>query len=282
MPSIKTENFAITEGIRIGGGFLPVLFAGPCVIESEGMALFHAAKIVKIAKNVGLPFVFKASYDKANRTSRSSYRGPGIDEGLRVLEKVRREIGLPVITDAHSVSEINTVGEVVDVIQIPAFLSRQTDLLEAAARTEKVVNVKKGQFLAPDDVENIIDKVLGAGGRRLMLTERGVSFGYRRLVVDYTGIVKMREFGWPIVFDATHSVQSPGGLGGRSGGEARFAPYLAYAAAAVGVDGLFIETHENPPHALSDGPNMIPLAELEAVLARFKTIVEIELGKSNS
>lgn len=232
----------------------------------------HAESICKIAADVGMPFIFKASYDKANRTSHSSYRGPGLEEGLRILSRVKEELNIPLLTDAHSVSEISKAAEIVDVIQIPAFLCRQTDLLEAAARTGKTVNVKKGQFISPSDVKNIIDKVTNAGGSRLIITERGSSFGYNRLVVDFTGIVKMRKLGAPVVFDATHSVQAPGGLGSSSGGDSSLAPYLAYAAAAVGVDGLFIEVHENPAQALSDGPNMIPLAELEQVLKRFKEI----------
>ena len=268
-----TRSFPIAEGIHIGGEFPPVLFAGPCVIENERMVMEIAGKVSLIARTVGIPYIFKASYDKANRTSGTSFRGPGIHEGLRILEKVKKELNIPVITDAHSPEEFKMAGEVVDVVQIPAFLCRQTDLIIAAVKTGKVVNVKKGQFLSPDDVPNIIEKITTAGGERIIITERGTSFGYNRLIVDYTGIVKIREFGLPLVFDATHSVQSPGGLGGKSGGESKYAPWLAWAAAAIGIDGLFIETHENPDKALSDGPNMIPLDQLEQVLVRFMKII---------
>ncbi len=264
------ERFEITEGIPIGGGSPPVLIAGPCVIEGEAMALRHAEAIAAVASRVGMNWVFKSSYDKANRTSGRSYRGPGLEEGLRILSRVRAEIGVPVITDVHSVPEVRAAAEVVDIIQIPAFLCRQTDLLTAAAASGRVVNVKKGQFIAPPDVKHIIEKVRDAGGKRLMLTERGTCFGYNRLVVDFTGLWRMRRFGCPVVFDATHSVQAPGGLGNRSGGDRRDAPYLAWAAAAVGVDGLFLEVHEAPDRALSDGPNMIALDDLEAILRRFK------------
>ena len=265
------KAFSITPNVSIGGG-KPILIAGPCVIEDEGMTLRHAERIMQIAAEVGMPFVFKASYDKANRSSADSFRGPGLDEGLKILAKVKRELGLGVLTDAHSVAEMAAAGEVVDVVQVPAFLCRQTDLIIAAAKTGKVVNVKKGQFLAPDDVANIIAKVRGAGGERLFITERGTSFGYNRLVVDFAGIVRMREFGYPVIFDATHSIQTPGGLGDKSGGERRYAPFLAYAAAAVGVDGLFVEVHEDPDRALSDGPNMIPLEGLKGVLERFMEV----------
>lgn len=279
---LVTKKFEIAEGIHIGGESPFVLFAGPCVIESESMVLFHAAKISKIASRLNIPLIFKASYDKANRTSGSSFRGPGLDEGLRILEKVKGELGLPIITDAHTVSEISAAGEVVDVIQIPAFLCRQTDLLEAAAKTGKPVNVKKGQFMAPDDAANMIGKVTACGNSRVMLTERGVTFGYHQIIVDFAGIVKMRETGWPVIFDATHSVQNPGGLSGITGGEGQYAKYLAWAAAAIGIDGLFIEAHENPSQAKSDAANMIPLSDLEPVLARFKAISEINLTEKPS
>ena len=272
MTSIKTIR--ITADISVGSD-IPLLIAGPCVIEGEDMILRHAEIISRIAAEVGMPFVFKASYDKANRTSHSSYRGPGLEEGLRILARVRKELEIPVLTDTHSVQEVKSAAEVVDIIQIPAFLCRQTDLLEAAAKTGKVVNVKKGQFISPDDVGNIIGKIVNAGGKRLMITERGSCFGYNRLIVDFAGLVKMRAHGYPVIFDATHSVQSPGGLGDRSGGEGWLAPYLAWAAAAVGIDGLFIEIHENPSEALSDGPNMIPLDSLKPVLTRFLKITEI-------
>ena len=272
----QTNIIDIAKGITIGGDSPPVLFAGPCVIESEDSALYHAEQIKMIAQKTGLTFVFKASYDKANRTSIDSYRGPGIDEGLRILTRVRNDLDIPVITDAHSVDEFRIVGSVVDVVQIPAFLCRQTDLLIAAAKTGKTVNIKKGQFLAPKDIFHAIQKVKSAGNELVIITERGVSFGYNRLVVDYTGIVKMRELGFPVIFDATHSVQNPGGAEGKSGGESKYAPFLAWAAAAVGIDGLFIETHKEPSKALSDGPNMIPLNDLEFVLKRFHKLINVQ------
>jgi len=271
----KINSFKIAPDVSIGGDFLPVLIAGPCVIESEDMVMHHAEVISDIARRVGMPFVFKASYDKANRSSHKSFRGPGIDKGLQILARVKDDLGIPVLTDGHSVAEIKIACEVVDIIQIPAFLCRQTDILTTAAETGKCVNVKKGQFLAPDDMKNVIEKVKVAGGERITITERGASFGYNRLVVDYTGLVRMRTFGFPIIFDATHSVQMPGGLGDRTGGESEYAAYLAWAAAAVGVDGLFIEAHENPSEALSDGPNMIPLDKLEPILERFLSICRL-------
>ncbi len=269
---MSLHAFEIVPGVRVGDGAVPLIIAGPCVIEGEDMALRHAECLAEIARRLGVPFVFKASYDKANRTAGKSFRGPGMEEGLRILDRVKREVGVPVLSDVHTEPEIVAAGEVVDVIQIPAFLCRQTDLLEAAARTGKVVNVKKGQWVAPEDVRHILEKVTTAGGGRVMITERGSSFGYHRLVVDYTGLVKMREAGWPVIFDATHSVQSPGGAGETSGGDRTLAPYLAWAAAAVGVDGLFLETHEDPDRALSDGPNMIPLEQVEGVITRFLKI----------
>ncbi len=270
-----TKEFSISEGIRLGGESLPVLFSGPCVIESEALVLEIASRVSRIANKVGLPYIFKASYDKANRTSLNSFRGPGLDEGLRILEKVHAETGLAIITDVHSPEEARSAADVVQVLQIPAFLCRQTDLLVAAAKTGKPVNVKKGQFLAPSDVKHIIGKLEGSGCTRIMITERGSTFGYHQLVVDFIGFIKIRELGYPVILDATHSVQSPGGLDGRSGGEGRYAPYLAWAGAAVGLDGLFVETHPDPETAMSDGPNMIPLDQLEATLARFKTIAEL-------
>lgn len=270
-----TKQFLISNDVPIGGKFPPVLFAGPCVIEGEEMAISHAKQIFTIAKILDMPFVFKASYDKANRTSLDSYRGPGLRKGLEILSRVQSEIGVPVITDAHSVAEIEAVGKVVDVIQIPAFLCRQTDLLVAAAQTGKTVNVKKGQFLAPQDMSNVIGKLTESGCERILLTERGTSFGYNRLTVDFAGVVKMRQLGMPVVFDATHSIQLPGGAGKVSSGEGQYAKYLAWAAAAVGIDGLFVEVHEDPNIAKSDGPNMIKLSELEAILSKFKAYAAI-------
>lgn len=265
-------SFKLTQQIEIGGDNPPVLFAGPCVIENEEMVLRHAAAIAEISDELNIPFIFKASYDKANRTSLDSYRGPGLDEGIRILMRVREELNIPVITDFHSIREVRDGADKVDVIQIPAFLCRQTDLITEAAESGKPVNVKKGQFLAPADVENIIDKLTGSGCEKILITERGSSFGYNRLVVDFAGIVDMSRFGYPLVFDATHSVQSPGGLGGKSGGDRSKAPYLAWASAAVGVDALFLEVHEDPDNALSDGPNMIKISELSNVLKKFAEI----------
>ncbi|MFC2150528.1 3-deoxy-8-phosphooctulonate synthase [Calditrichota bacterium] len=267
-----TNNFHITDNISVGGGHPPILIAGPCVIENEDMILRHAERLAEMTTRIKFPMIFKASYDKANRTSIDSFRGPGIEDGLSILVKVKQKFGLPILTDFHSVKEIEIGGGVVDVIQIPAFLCRQTDLLVTAAKSDKPVNVKKGQFLSPADMEHVVRKLTEAGCQRILLTERGATFGYNRLVVDFTGIVEMRKFGYPIVFDATHSVQAPGGLAGKSGGDGSKAPYLAYAAAAVGVDALFVETHEDPAQALSDGPNMIPLDILEDVLKRFLDI----------
>ena len=272
---INVKQYDIAADIKIGGDSPPVLIAGPCVIESEEMVYRHAEAIGRIAQDIGISFVFKASYDKANRTSYKSYRGPGLKEGLRILANIRARFGIPIITDAHSVPEIETAGEIVDIIQIPAFLCRQTDMLTAAAKTGKVINVKKGQFIAPHDIGNIIEKITHAGGERIIITERGTCFGYNRLVVDFTGLVKMREFGFPVVFDATHSVQSPGGLGDQTGGDSKYAPHLAWAAAAVGVDGLFVEVHEDPTNALSDGPNMIPLKNFKSILQRFLKIASV-------
>jgi 2-dehydro-3-deoxyphosphooctonate aldolase (KDO 8-P synthase) len=243
------------------------LIAGPCVVESRASCLQIARRLDAICRERKLPLVFKASYDKANRSSHRSYRGPGIAEGLAALASVKEELGLPILTDVHSISEIEAASEVADVLQIPAFLSRQTDLLRAAAKTGRWVNVKKGQFLAPQDMKNVVEKLRDAGaGNRVLLTERGSSFGYHNLVVDFRSIPIMGEFKCPIIFDATHSVQRPGGAGDRSDGDSRFVPTLAKAAVAAGCDGLFIETHPNPARALSDGPNMVPLKELPKLL----------------
>lgn len=238
------------------------------MIESEALCLRVARSLRETCDQLGLPFVFKASFDKANRSSASSYRGPGLRQGLRILRKVGRSLGVPVLTDVHTVEQVQAVAEVVDVLQIPAFLCRQTDLVEAAARTQKVVNIKKGQFLSPAEMEWVVRKAEGAGSRRLLLTERGSTFGYNNLVVDMRSIPIMQRYGYPVLFDATHSVQLPGAAGGRSGGDRRFAPILAQAAVAAGANGLFLETHPEPDQALSDGPNMIPLADVSALLAR--------------
>lgn len=265
----------VTVGTTPFGGSHPfALIAGPCVIESREHILRHAEAIAKIARDANVPLVFKSSFDKANRTSGDAFRGPGIDEGLAILAEVKRELGVPVLTDVHEAAQCAAVGEVVDCLQIPAFLCRQTDLLLAAAATGRVVNVKKGQFLAPEDTGNIVSKVKATGNEQVMLTERGTSHGYRTLVVDFAGFPTMRAFGQPLVFDATHSVQRPGGAGTSTGGDRSKVPFLARAAVACGVDGLFLEVHEDPDHAPSDGPNMLRLADLAALLAQLRRVEE--------
>lgn len=260
---------------KVGASHGHFLIAGPCVIESEQLALDTAHRIAEIARAVGLPYIFKSSYDKANRSSIGSFRGPGLQEGLEVLRKVRQEVGVPVLTDVHSVEEATQAGEVVDVLQIPAFLCRQTDLLLAAARTGRVVNVKKGQFLSPWEMGNVVTKLEESGNRRILLTERGSSFGYNNLVVDMRAFPILRGFGYPVVFDATHSVQLPGGAGTRSAGQREFVAPLAAAAAGAGCDGFFMEVHPDPDHALSDGPNMVPLHTLKPLLDRLVRICRI-------
>jgi 2-dehydro-3-deoxyphosphooctonate aldolase (KDO 8-P synthase) len=258
--------------VEIGGGRPLALIAGPCVIESADSALRHAAALKQIADRVGVPYIFKSSYDKANRTSLGSFRGPGIDEGLKILSRVRREIGVPALTDVHEIDQIAPAAEAVDVLQIPAFLCRQTDFVVAVARAGKAVNVKKGQFLAPWDVKNIVEKIVSTGNDQVTVTERGASFGYNNLVSDMRSLVVLGELGYPVVFDATHSLQQPGGLGKASGGDRKYIPALARAAVAVGVDALFMEVHEDPDRALSDGPNSLALADLETLLESVKQI----------
>ena len=259
-------------GFVVGGGRPLALIGGPCAIESEKHALATAERLSEIAAARGVPFVYKSSYDKANRSSVRAYRGPGLAEGLRILGRVRETVGVPVLSDVHDVAEVGPAAEVLDVLQIPAFLCRQTDLVVAAAATGKPVNVKKGQFLAPGDMKNVVEKATSTGNHALLLTERGTSFGYHNLVVDMRGLVDMRALGYPVVFDATHSVQRPGGAGDRSGGERRYVPALARAAVAVGVDALFMEMHEDPDRTLddgrplSDGPNMLRIDDLPALL----------------
>ena len=252
----------------VGEGQRPFLIAGPCVIESEQLVIETAGRIAEIARALSVPYVFKSSFDKANRTSITSFRGPGLEQGLEVLAKVKRQIGVPVLTDVHTESQATQAGQVVDVLQIPAFLCRQTDLLIAAAKTGKVVNVKKGQFLSPLEMGNAVKKVEECGNRRIVLTERGSSFGYNNLVVDMRAFPILRSFGYPVVFDATHSVQLPGGGGTKSSGQREFVEPLACAAAGAGVDGFFMEVHPNPNEALSDGPNMVPLHQLKSLLER--------------
>ncbi|MCL2829950.1 MAG: 3-deoxy-8-phosphooctulonate synthase [Betaproteobacteria bacterium] len=251
------------------------LIAGPCVAESEQLCVDIAGHLRELCARLGLPYIFKASYDKANRSSAASFRGPGIDEGLRILDTVQRKIGVPVLTDVHDKDEIATVAAVADVVQTPAFLCRQTDFIQAVAACGKPVNIKKGQFLAPGDMKNVVEKAYAANGRAdtIMVCERGASFGYNNLVSDMRSLAILRECGCPVVFDATHSVQLPGGQGDRSGGQREFVPVLARAAVAAGISGIFMETHPKPERALSDGPNSWPLAQMEPLL---ETLVEID------
>ncbi|MGB4893598.1 MAG: 3-deoxy-8-phosphooctulonate synthase [Nitrospira sp.] len=253
---------------KIGAGNRPFLIAGPCVIENEQLVIDTAGRIADIAKAIGMPYIFKSSFDKANRTSITSFRGPGLEKGLAVLARVKQHIGVPVLTDVHSEEQATEAGRVVDILQIPAFLCRQTDLLIAAAKTGKVVNIKKGQFLSPPEMGNVVKKVEDSGNRRIVLTERGSSFGYNNLVVDMRSFPIMRRFGYPVVFDATHSVQLPGGGGTKSSGQREFVEPLACAAAGAGCDGFFMEVHPDPDSALSDGPNMVPLHTLQSLLER--------------
>jgi len=260
--------------VTIGGGSPMVLIAGLCVMENEEHTLFIARELKQITDELGIGFCFKASYDKANRSSIKSYRGPGMEKGLGILARVKEECRVPILTDVHCSRDVEAVAKVADIVQIPAFLCRQTDLLVAASSTGRVLNIKKGQFLAPWDVKNIIGKVRSTGFDRILLTERGVSFGYNNLVSDMRSLVIMRSMGYPVVFDATHSVQLPGGMGESTGGQREFVEPLARAAAAVGIDALFLETHESPEKALSDGPNSIPLGDLKSLLSRIIKIDE--------
>ena len=264
--------------VTIGGGAPLALIGGPCAIENEKHALMVAERLQRTTADAGVPFIYKSSYDKANRSSIHAYRGPGLTEGLRILRKVKEEIGLAVLSDVHDVSEVAPAAQVLDVLQIPAFLCRQTDLIVACARSGRPVNVKKGQFVAPRDMANVVDKVRASGCEDLLLTERGTSFGYNNLVVDFRGLPIMRAFGYPVVFDATHAVQLPGGQGDRSGGERQYVQALARAAVAVGVDALFMEMHEDPDRTLedgrplSDGPNMLRLDDLPRLLDELRAI----------
>ncbi|MDA3902239.1 MAG: 3-deoxy-8-phosphooctulonate synthase [Desulfuromusa sp.] len=252
--------------VSFGGSKQLVLIAGPCAIEDENLTLRIAEGLKEITQALGCELIFKASYDKANRTSVTSFRGLGVERGLRVLERVNKELELPIVSDVHDVSQVAAAADVLDVLQIPAFLSRQTDLLVAAGKTGKPINLKKGQFLAPWDIEHGVNKIASTGNEKILLTERGVSFGYNNLVVDMRSLVIMREMGYPVVFDATHSVQLPGGAGGSSSGQRQYVGALSRAAAATGIDGLFWEVHENPDQALCDGANSLPLAQVKALL----------------
>jgi 2-dehydro-3-deoxyphosphooctonate aldolase (KDO 8-P synthase) len=275
MSSAPTKA-AMPSPLAIGpvelGGSKPLFLLGPCVIESEEFVWKMAQSLHRICRTLNVPFVFKASYDKANRTSVKSFRGLGVAEGCRILGEIGKSLGVPVTTDVHTPEEARIASEWIDVLQIPAFLCRQTDLIQAAAETGRVVNVKKGQFLAPGDVRNIADKLIAFGNERFFFTERGVSFGYHNLVADMRSLYWIRELGYRVVFDATHSVQRPGGGGDRTSGDGVLAPVLARAAVAAGCDGVFIETHEDPSQALSDGPNQVPLAELPALLSKLTRI----------
>lgn len=276
----KMEKFkdivSIADRIQIGGDKM-VLFSGPCAAESYDLCMETGGKVKEICATLGIDYVFKSSFDKANRTSSGSYRGPSHEGGLKILERVRKDLGVPVVTDVHESHQCAEVAAVVDVLQIPAFLCRQTDLLRAAAQTGKAVKIKKGQFMAPEDMKYAVDKVRGEGNNNVFLTERGSSFGYHTLVVDMRALPIMRQF-TPVVFDVTHSVQQPGGMGGSSGGQREFAPFLARAAAAAGVDGFFIETHPTPEKALSDGPNMIHLHNMEGFVSMLHHIWKMERG----
>jgi 2-dehydro-3-deoxyphosphooctonate aldolase (KDO 8-P synthase) len=269
------KNHIVKVGdIEIGRGRGLVLFAGPCVIEDERQALYHAERLLKIADSLNMPFIFKSSYDKANRSSCESFRGPGLMKGLNILKRVKERLGLSVVSDVHCRQEIEEAAHVLDIIQIPAFLCRQTDLLLAAAKTGKPVNVKKGQFMAPWDMKNVLVKIKSGGGGDILLTERGTSFGYNNLVSDMRSLPIMRDMGYPVIYDATHSVQLPSGIGRSSGGQREFVSYLAMASVAVGVDGIFIETHKDPDKALSDGSNMLAMKDLRGLLQRLKAIRE--------
>ena len=261
--------------LRFGGGHALFLIAGPCVIESEAHAMKIAEAVARIAADAGVPYIFKASYDKANRSSVKSFRGPGLKEGLRILGKIKAELKLPILTDIHDASQAAPAAEVADVLQIPAFLARQTDLLVAAGATGRVINVKKPQFVAPQDMSNVVEKIASTGNTQIVVTERGASFGYHNLVVDMRSFPILKKLGYPVVFDATHSVQLPGGQGHASGGQPEFIETLARAAVAAGVDGVFLETHDNPAGALSDGANALPLAQLPALLGRLKEMSQL-------
>lgn len=258
--------------IFIGGNAPLAVIAGPCVIESQDSALRHAAALKERADRAGISYIFKSSYDKANRSSVSGFRGPGLEKGLEILARVKSKIGVPILTDVHEIDQVAAVAQVADVLQIPAFLCRQTDFVLAVSRSGKVVNVKKGQFLAPWDMRNVLDKIRATGNEQILLTERGASFGYNNLVSDMRSLVVMREFGYPVVFDATHSLQLPGGLGSASGGERKYIPALARAGVAAGLDALFMEVHEDPDRAMSDGPNSLRLEDFEGLLEVVKRV----------
>ena len=280
--SMNQLNQVSLGGLRLGAGNSLFLIAGPCVIESERHARTIAESAARIAADAGVPYIFKASYDKANRSSVNSFRGPGLTEGLRILGRIKADLNLPILTDIHEPSHAAPAAEVADVLQIPAFLARQTDLLVAAGKTGRVINIKKPQFVSPADMKNVVEKIESTGNKQIMLTERGSSFGYQNLVVDFRGIPQMKKFGYPVVFDATHSVQLPGGQGHASSGQPEFIDPLARAAVAAGTDGIFIETHDNPAKALSDGANALPLNQLAELLSRLKQLSALVRGWSKT
>ncbi len=272
LPSVKEVRIG---PVTLGGRRPLALIAGPCVIESEGACLEVAAGLKELTRSLGIPLIFKSSYDKANRSSLRSYRGPGLDQGLKVLDRVKRELGIPVLSDVHRLEEVKEAAQVLDVLQVPAFLCRQTDFVLAVAQAGKGVNVKKGQFLAPWDMQNIVEKIESAGNRSILLTERGASFGYNNLVADMRSLVVMRQTGYPVIYDVTHSLQLPGGLGTSSGGQREYIPPLARAGVAAGIDGLFMEVHPNPSEALCDGPNSQPLKEVGPLLEQLMALDRI-------
>ncbi len=274
----QTKEIEINDKIKIGESNKLLLIAGPCVIESEQMVMDIAKDLVEITKSLDVNLVFKASFDKANRSSINSFRGPGLDKGLEILKKVKEKYNIPITTDIHESSQAKKLAEVVDIIQIPAFLCRQTDLLIAAAQTNKIINVKKGQFLAPWDMKNVVNKLVESKNEKIILTERGTTFGYNNLVVDMRSLLEMRDYGYPIVFDATHSVQKPGGKGDSTGGDRKYVYPLMRAAAAVGVDGIFAEVHPEPDNAKSDGPNMLRLDTLKDILENIIAISKLVKG----
>jgi 2-dehydro-3-deoxyphosphooctonate aldolase (KDO 8-P synthase) len=267
-----TPKIVVIENLQVGGGLPLAVIAGPCVIESKDSAVKHGAALKAAADRVGVPYIFKSSYDKANRSSLHSFRGPGLEDGLEILAAVKEKIGVPILTDVHEIDQVDRVKQVADILQVPAFLCRQTDFVLAVAKSGKVVNIKKGQFLAPWDMRNVVDKIRSTGNERILLTERGASFGYNNLISDMRSLVVMRELGYPVVFDATHSLQLPGGLGEASGGERKYIPALARSGVAAGIDALFMEVHEDPEHALSDGPNSLPLRDFENLLRVVKRL----------
>jgi len=268
---IKTINIG---NISVGGGSPLLIIAGPCVIEDEETTIYIARYLKELAQKLDIPLIFKASYDKANRTSVNSFRGPGITRGLRILEQIKSELELPILSDVHSINEIEDAAGILDIIQIPAFLSRQTDFILEISRTGKPVNIKKGQFLAPWDIRNVVEKITSTGNNNILITERGTMHGYNNLVVDFRGIQIMQDTGYPVIFDATHSIQLPGGGGNSSGGDRKYAPALALAAVAAGVDGIFMEVHPDPDRALCDGPNSLQLDSLNDLIIKLKAVRE--------